>query len=482
MKKRKEVFVLDKRAFLDELFARIQNLSVSSILSTRIHLSRSGQHHFGYCPFHDDRKKGSFVSTDSMKIWKCFSCGTGGDGVKFISEYDGISYLEAAFRIGLEFGLISQYDYDEFYSSKRYGKEEIQEIQRKNERVIKRSNRKIASPKLLNGVYKLFIEMAGLSDEHKKYLIKERSLSEQEIENGKYFTFPTRRIMRSLLNEIRNHFGTTDILKEIPGFYYDKKENKWTFSKMKGIGIPIRDIHGHVVGIQVRLDNKKTKDANRYFWFSSSFAVDEQEHCKYGTSSGAPIDIIVPDTIKNQTIIITEGRFKSEVLSKDTGSVTFSVQGVTTWRGILEAVESLSGAELIESKFPNYQAKVILVAFDADLSENIAVFEQLRKMTDQLASKNMPILYLYWDQQYGKGIDDVILSGNRHQIKTYNKKEWDMNYEKMIKQIILETETSKEKLMKLPKELILNYFHNHFINKIEPVSKKKRLVSESKGA
>ena len=53
------------------------------------------------CPFHNDR-------TPSMKVDKrfhCFGCGAGGDVIDFVSRLYGISSLEAAKKIALDFGI-----------------------------------------------------------------------------------------------------------------------------------------------------------------------------------------------------------------------------------------------------------------------------------------------------------------------------------------------------------------------------------------
>lgn len=54
------------------------------------------------CPFHTDTKP-------SMRVYKnsfyCFSCGTGGDVVKFVALYLNISNFEAAKIIAKEFGI-----------------------------------------------------------------------------------------------------------------------------------------------------------------------------------------------------------------------------------------------------------------------------------------------------------------------------------------------------------------------------------------
>lgn len=67
------------------------------IVSPLVKLNRSGQHHVGLCPFHEE-KTPSFFVFDSR--WKCFGCGQGGDVVSFVMLYYNVSFKEAMKRLG----------------------------------------------------------------------------------------------------------------------------------------------------------------------------------------------------------------------------------------------------------------------------------------------------------------------------------------------------------------------------------------------
>lgn len=81
-----------------------QRLDIVEVLSEYLQLKRVGNSYSTNCPFHPDDTPSFYVSP-SRQIWKCFGCGKGGDVIKFVSEYEGISYLEAAKLLAQRYNL-----------------------------------------------------------------------------------------------------------------------------------------------------------------------------------------------------------------------------------------------------------------------------------------------------------------------------------------------------------------------------------------
>src|SRR5205807_1737226 len=48
----------------------------------------------GLCPFHQERTP-SFSVHQGRQFYKCFGCGAGGDSLKFVMDFEGITFPEA---------------------------------------------------------------------------------------------------------------------------------------------------------------------------------------------------------------------------------------------------------------------------------------------------------------------------------------------------------------------------------------------------
>ncbi|HOF65052.1 MAG TPA: DNA primase [Bacilli bacterium] len=77
------------------LLARID---IVDIISRFIPVNKKGNNYVALCPFHDDTNPSLSISPDKQ-IFKCFVCGKGGNAINFVSEFEKISYFEAARRI-----------------------------------------------------------------------------------------------------------------------------------------------------------------------------------------------------------------------------------------------------------------------------------------------------------------------------------------------------------------------------------------------
>jgi len=445
---------MDKRQLLEQIINEIKNLDISDIINKYIDLpKRVSGSYLGLCPFHSDTRLGSFVVTPQKGIFKCFACGAGGDAAKFVSLYKKINYVEAVFEIALQEGIINTFEYEEYFSKRRYSKKEIENIEKiyieKNKGKIE-SN--IADGNILNKVFNVFLDTLKLKAEHKEYLIKERKLSEELIERRKYRScqYPTDAFLEKFKDNLKKENLPTDILERIPGFFQKKIKGKWewTFAYNKGIFIPIKNEENQIIGLQIRKD-KKDELRGRYFWFSSSFAF-YKDSFNYGVSSGSPMDILYPDKKPNPVLIITEGRFKSEAIIKKINSVCISMQGVGNWRNVDRKVKLVENK--VKNKYSNFKGfSHIYIAFDSDMKYKYQVYNQLRKMSNFLKYRiklrkedkgwrPSGIYYVYWKDSY-KGIDDLLNNSDKNFSEltaVYPKEYWDSEYKRQLNKLMEE--------------------------------------------
>ena len=74
-----------------------ESANIVDVVGDFIELRKRGVEYQGLCPFHDDHTLGNFSVNPTKNCYKCFSCGAGGDAVKFLMEYRGsrLSYPDA---------------------------------------------------------------------------------------------------------------------------------------------------------------------------------------------------------------------------------------------------------------------------------------------------------------------------------------------------------------------------------------------------
>lgn len=383
-----------------------EKIPLHEIIGTRVELTKRGREWIGICPNpdHDDHGLGSFSVNSNKHIAKCFACGFGcNNGISFISEFDKVSRAEAILRIAVMANLITEKEYIQYSNEKTYSVPNKISISER----IKDSDGELASIQNRNLVYSIFTEgkkLEGadsrLTDEHLDYLHK-RGITDEEIEKYRYFSMPTRRAMAKIKKKISVFDSPDEILPYVPGFYFDNEKGWFTFTAVKGIGIPIRNDEGKIIAIQIRRDEVK-EGQQRYLWWSSSFANDSM-----GASPGSPLDIVKPDEIKYSSLFITEGHFKAAVLANTFNTPVISVQGVGNWRTIREEIE-----------YMKQYTKYIFICYDADMAHNTAVMKQAIQMAGEI-KKNFPEIEVYftlWDEKYGKGIDDMILAGHKKEL------------------------------------------------------------------
>ncbi|MDD5095674.1 MAG: hypothetical protein PHV74_15055 [Dehalococcoidia bacterium] len=149
-----------------------------------------------------------------------------------------------------------------------------------------------------------------------------------------------------------------------------------------GILIPIRDIIGRVVGLQVRGDGKKT---GKYKWVSS-------KGFPQGCSSGAPIHVASRES-GSSDIWVTEGALKSDIAALRLKATVLAIAGVSNYDGIFPILKEL-------------KPRRIILALDMDRFTNPTVKQHCEAFICRLRCY-YPTFEATWDSRY-KGIDDLV--------------------------------------------------------------------------
>lgn len=379
-------------------FRMVNSVKILDVLTDHgVSCSGTGDNLMAVSPFRKTSNKTSFTISISRNTFKDWKLDYGGGPVKFIMK---LKKLDAKNAI--------DYLYNVYFN----GNAPVKELFIPP--VIE--ERAALDKDVLHVAYSIFLDLCSLTEEDKKYLKNVRGLSDEEILDVGFKSFPRRTIRHTLQERlIEAGINPTDI----PGFFRYSDDECITFNYYVGILIPIRDIFGRIVGLQIRKRNLKSELDNRYVWLSSAFAMNKPGSApKYfcnGRGPEAPLGFVEGTFSCDRvtTLFVTEGFFKAFSIRKNVKSPSITVQGVTNWKGINDVVEELT------KRYPKLNR--IIFTFDADFIGNLNVSNQLCKMYNSLKPQFPGIEFrtMLWDINLGKGIDDLIanvktLPGNMH--------------------------------------------------------------------
>ena len=86
--------------------------NIVDVIGDFLTLKKKGVNYQCLCPFHDDKKLGSFVVHPPRNCYKCFSCDAGGGPIDFLMNYQHLSYPDALRYLATKYGIPIQEDYD----------------------------------------------------------------------------------------------------------------------------------------------------------------------------------------------------------------------------------------------------------------------------------------------------------------------------------------------------------------------------------
>lgn len=81
-----------------------ERADILDVVSEYVDLRKRGKNFFGLCPFHPE-KTPSFSVAPDKQIFHCFGCGTGGNVITFLMEYEKVSFVEAVQKLARRTGV-----------------------------------------------------------------------------------------------------------------------------------------------------------------------------------------------------------------------------------------------------------------------------------------------------------------------------------------------------------------------------------------
>lgn len=246
----------------------------------------------------------------------------------------------------------------------------------------KSSKAKAAAPEVLDKAYRSMLALCPLSTEHHDQL-RRRGFDEDEIVAGGYGTLDANNhteIVAYVKSQVGGDFA------RIPGFV---AEGDGAIVGRAGLLIPVRNRRGQIVAMRVRRDNA-TDGKSKYFWLSSGK--------KGGASCGVPVHYPPGVSEPVDILRVTEGEIKAHLATAISGIPTLSFAGVNAWREVIPELQAL-------------KPRVVRLAFDADCVRNEAVAKCMVQSLEELPQMGFTVELEQWDEETGKGIDDLLQSG-----------------------------------------------------------------------
>ncbi|MCB9207404.1 MAG: DNA primase [Ignavibacteriales bacterium] len=191
------------------------HLDVVDVVSQFIELKKSGANFKACCPFHGETTP-SFVVSPAKQIYHCFGCGAGGDSIKFVMEYEKLSYPETIEK------LASMYNVNLDYENN--------------------SDEKKQDTKILEEVNKFYQKLFVNNNASKEY-IKDRGISDFSIEKFEIGYAPASIDTINFLKS--NHYNLTEA---IDLGIIDTGTNGLYSRFIERITFPIYSINGKLVG------------------------------------------------------------------------------------------------------------------------------------------------------------------------------------------------------------------------------------------
>ena len=304
-----------------------ERADIVDVVGEHVVLKKKGREFVGICPFHDDSKPSMTVSP-TKQFYYCFSCGAGGNSIKFLMEFQRQSFSEVVLDLARRYQLpVETVDGPQQERLK-------QQLSRRD-----KLHRALA---LACGWFRSQLRTdAGV--EALRYLREARGLSETTLDQFELGYAPDQ--WDGLLKHLQQVEGLAPELLEAAGLVVPRKGGNGFYDRFRHrVIVPIRDRQGRVIGFGGRsLDGSEPKYLN-----SPETEVFEKGKHLFG------LDRASSAIRKDDRAVVVEGYF--DVIALHAAGVTNAVASLGT------ALSSQQITQLCRCS----DGKRIVLNFDAD--------------------------------------------------------------------------------------------------------------------
>ncbi|KGG15070.1 MULTISPECIES: DNA primase [unclassified Prochlorococcus] len=344
-----------------------EKADIVDVVGEHVVLKKKGKEFVGICPFHDDSRPSMTVSP-AKQFYYCFSCGAGGNSIKFLMELQRQSFVEVVLDLARKYQL--PVETLEGPQQERFRQE------------LSRRDRLFRVLSLAKGWFCNQLNTAEGS-QALKYLVQTRRLSKGTIGNFELGFAPDG--WDALLRHMNHVEGIPSQTLLEAGLIVPRKGSNGFYDRFRNrLIVPISDQQGRVIGFGGRsLDGSDPKYLN-----SPETDLFQKGKHLFG------LDKAANEIRKEDKAIVAEGYF--DVIALHSAGITNSVAALGT------ALSSQQVKQLCRCS----DSKRIVLNFDADGAgiraanraigevENLAMQGQLELRILQLPSGKDPDDYL----------------------------------------------------------------------------------------
>jgi len=220
--------------YTDESVDRVKDaIDMVDLVSAKTELRRAGANRLeGLCPFHDERTP-SFGIDPVQKVYHCFGCGVGGDGITFVRETEGVDFIGAIELLADRYGIqLEVADEDPAERERRRARERLYELLERTARY-----------------YTRILWESREAEGARKYLL-ERGLTEESLRKFR-LGFAPNRWDTVLMASRKAGFSNRELFDA--GLAKRGKDGGQLFDMFRArITFPLTDMRGRVIGFGAR--------------------------------------------------------------------------------------------------------------------------------------------------------------------------------------------------------------------------------------